>query len=142
MAFPDDIVSGGNLIVDELISGLGYDWTDWSGTVAYDCSGSMTYTSVSTTFYDYRYIGDDCMQFRVYASGTTGGTASTDIRFTLPVTPANNYENIYAHVADSGRKAGIAYIESSKVIVRKYDSSNWALGSSKQIYVCGFVRFS
>jgi hypothetical protein len=56
---------------------------DWQPV--YTGSGSLTYTSVSTTRAKYKIVGKN-LNVWFYAAGTTGGTTSTEIRATLPIT--------------------------------------------------------
>lgn len=56
-------------------------WLTWAP--AYSCSGSLTYTSVTTLLAEYRF---DWKKIEIVqsATGTLGGSASTRIGFTLP----------------------------------------------------------
>jgi hypothetical protein len=67
-------------------------WTDWVPT--YSGSGSMTYTTVTTTKARYKIIGKTC-KVELNFAGTTGGVAGISLNATLPANirskDANNY---------------------------------------------------
>lgn len=112
-------------------------WTDYSGTVTYAASGSMTYTTVTTAYYKYFQVGK-MVWFQMAASGTTGGTASTDILFSLPVTAASANGAFTAWYGDSGNRPGLGFFNSTtQGGVGKVDGTNWALGAGKLIRVSG-----
>lgn len=110
---------------------LGSVWTTWTPT--YGASGSLTFTSITTNYAKYLQIGKT-IHFAIYATGTTGGTASNSITFTLPVAAANLYNIFSAAVLPGGGVTigGSAFSDNSAtvVFVRKYDGSNYALGGS------------
>lgn len=56
-------------------------WRDW--IPSYSCSGSLTYTTVSTIAARY-IIREKTIEIVLSATGTLGGSASTRIGFTLP----------------------------------------------------------
>lgn len=84
-----------------LSAGAGYTWTVPTFTASnliqrpiyetrwltygpvYSAGGSMTYTNVTTTRSLYKIIGSLCY-LNLYASGTTGGTASSSIKASIP----------------------------------------------------------
>lgn len=72
-----------NLIEGVLTAAANLVFTTWSPTLT--TSGSMTYTSSTITFARYFQIGKFVL-FKVAFTGTVGGTPSTYIGFTLPVT--------------------------------------------------------
>jgi expansin (peptidoglycan-binding protein) len=90
----------------------------------------MTYTSVTGT-YTYFQIGK-LVICTFFMNGTTGGTASSDIRATLPVTASGTNFRGGAAVTDTGFAAGTWYLDSTtRVAFRKADSSNFGLGASR-----------
>lgn len=104
--------------------------TPLSWTPTFSGSGSMTYTSVTGTF-NYWRIGKIFI-CPVYMIGTTGGTASTDIRFTLPVTLNNTNARGGSAVSDGGFLAGTWYCDSTtRIAFRRGDGGNFGLGASK-----------
>jgi len=125
----------GSLTADNFDS-ITHDWSpSWS------CSGSMTISSVSVTNAYYSKDGP-WVEYYINVSFTLGGTASTQVKFTLPI---NAYSSSEAY---AGRDAG-AYVDSASGIclgwndsattmnVRKADNSTWALGASRQILLRG-----
>lgn len=123
----------------ETITGEDVAWQTWTPT--YSAGGSMTYSSVTSNVARYCTIGSTVM-FQLVATGTTGGTASTYVSFTLPVAPANTGDaNVSGgcRCGDGGGVAGHYRYDNSDaaVFVFKYDSSNWGLGSGRQIMVQG-----
>lgn len=116
---------------------LGGAWQDW--TPSYSAGGSMTYTSVTTTYAKYIQIGKTVF-FRLRSSGTTGGTASNELKFTLPVNRADtDVTNMGAtYVVDGGVTGGVGYSDNAnQCVIRRYDSANFALSTARQIVING-----
>lgn len=115
----------------------------WSPT--YGGSGSMTFTGVDTKIAEYFRMGD-WVFFNLRADGTTGGSASIWVTFTLPVAPAvaELYQfnsMVYDASFNTYSVSGSAfYVGSSVVNVANYSNSNWGLGSDRRIYVNGFYK--
>lgn len=114
------------------VNPLGFP-TYFNYTPTYQGSGSMTYTSVTTTFAKFRIDGARC--FVIHRSiGTTGGTASNELQCTVPVTADNTsgfYANgAYADDTVSGGTSGHVHVGT---VFRcfKYDSSNYGLGGNR-----------
>jgi hypothetical protein len=107
---------------------------------SYGAAGSMTYTSVETTYAKFRISGE-CVFLKVRASGTTGGSASAYITVSLPFAA---YAAIggggSAFVFDGSTIGGYAYMDGSNSVYRvyKYDSSSWGIGASKMIWLDAF----
>ena len=117
-------------------------WQDWTPT--YGAAGSMTYTSVTTNVAKYLIIGKMLFYF-IEASGTTGGTGSTYLTFTLPkdaTTDATTGANLgTGWGADSSSFATYtAFMSASIAQVYKYDVSNWTLGANRQFSLSGFYE--
>ena len=102
-------------------------WMNWAP--AYSASGSMTWTSVSTTAARYMFDGDHMMFVQLYASGTTGGTASNVLRATLPFTPVNDGMTIGAAFTNGVFGGSYLNVAGKQVYVVKYDLSNMSLGT-------------
>lgn len=115
--------------------------TSWTPT--YTASGSMTYTSVTTTVAKYIQVGK-LVYFYLSATGTTGGTTNNTIYFTLPVTAASTSGAIFAaNISPAGGVAvgGFATLNTtSQAGFRRYDSGNITLGASTGITVSGFYE--
>jgi hypothetical protein len=115
-------------------------WTDWTPTVT--ASGSMTISSLSITRAKYQVHGS-VLHFVIGMTFTTGGTASTDVIFTLPggYTMSTSQGQGYGHFVDGSTTDVLRsnYQSSTSIWVKKRDGSNWGLGTSRAIYITGFV---
>jgi len=133
-----------------LSAGAGYTWTvptytaknliqrpvyetRWlSATPTYSAGASMTYTSVTTNYCKYKLIGNVVI-FKFKSTGTTGGSASTTIRFTVPVTIAANGvgNQTSCAIADSGVKVGVVWDvgNGTGMDIYRYDGANYSLDS-------------
>ena len=128
------------------------EWQDWTPT--YSASGSMTFTSVSTYEARYRVVGNK-VEFFIHGEGTTGGTASNYLRFSLPINASNNLTAsgvgptiFYSLVQDGptdilqaarGQIAAISGI-SNVIISKNPTASNFGLGSNREFQVAGFYE--
>jgi len=113
------------------------EWVDLTPTTL--ASGSMTYTTTSLELATYQVIYNTV--HIVYAiEGTTGGTASNTIRATLPFEGKNTAKFVAAAgYADDGGGAvgGLCFLSTGtpdNVSVKKYDASNFGLGSARKMY--------
>jgi len=121
---------------------VGGVWADW--TPSYSAGGAMTFTSVTTDEARYCVVGN-LLHYKIRANGTTGGTASTVIQFTVPINRADTVVHSSAAsvwLYDGGDKAGMAafYNTANTIMVAKYDGSNWGLGETKVFIVSGFFE--
>lgn len=116
-------------------------WVSYSPT--YTAGGTMGWGSITTAYAEYLKIGRSYW-YRVKATGTTSGSAHTDLMFTLPATPneASTEEAGGVWTVSTGTiGGGIAFTTSSnRMIVRKYDSSSWGIGASTGFSINGFFR--
>lgn len=107
---------------------------------SYSAEGSMTFSSVTTNFARYSLIGRT-LNFEISADGTTGGTASAGIIFSLPVTPRNASSGKYiigpVFLDDAGYQSGVMFASSSTMAVRKYNNANYGLGSGRDFHARG-----
>ena len=108
-------------------------WLTWAPV--YSGSGSLTYTSVTSTLAKYK-IRNDMIKVLLRCTGTTGGTTSTSISFTLPIDDINaSYSAGYGNVIDPGvgtNEAAQAITISGTpdtVRVRRTSTTNWGLGA-------------
>lgn len=116
----------------------------WTPTLS--CGGSMTISSTTTPFVEYK-ITDDLCFFSIYFTGTLGGTASNTVRFTLPVTaasfgsqPGTVYCNIYNNPTYF---TGFTTLESAtRMQVYKSDISNYGLASGNEWKLSGFYKIA
>jgi hypothetical protein len=119
------------------------DWFNYTPT--YSANGSMTYTTVTTTYAKWRVSGKT-MFYALQASGTTGGVANTQLQATPPVTivdtraypgSCNVIDGTAAAVVGTGGANGTTGV----IFARKFDSSNWALGAGRVMQSSGFYPF-
>lgn len=115
-------------------------WLNW--TPAYSCSGSLTYTSVTTTFARYK-VGLNDTRWQLRSSGTLGGVASTEIRFTTPmqILDANNSVCVGAGFS-GGVAASLASATGPPDLVRvlRYDGGNYPTSGTNVIQASGAYR--
>ena len=117
-------------------------WTAYTPT--YTASGSMTYTSVTTNIARYIKIGRITF-FELDASGTTGGTASTKLIASLPVTAATGYKIAGVSIVSDGGVLQMGFYEENsttqiEVFVTTNQTTNWGLGASRRIIVNGYYE--
>jgi hypothetical protein len=112
------------------------DWFNWTPT--FSCSGSMTFTGTTISQAAFKILGRQ-VQFLMNASGTTGGTASNTIFFTLPVVAANGIIiACSAIVVDVSAAGGLSWKSATnQITVRRYDSSSFGLGAARVISAQG-----
>jgi len=108
----------------------------WQPT--YSASGSMTYTSVSTLIIGYKVMNSS-LQYNVVGRGTTGGSASNSLTFTLPFVPgsSSHFLSFFGYCRDGGTSymSGASFTNNTNVIsVKKYDGSNFGLGIDRELY--------
>jgi len=117
----------------------GQTWATWSPT--YSANNSMTYTSVTTTSARYIQFGK-LIIFQLQASGTVGGTPSTELRATLPATAAVTISPFAAQCVDGGATiGGCGYISGTTLIaVTRYDVASWSAGASRIIRCSGMYE--
>lgn len=105
-------------------------------TTTYTCEGAMTYSSVTQNYCKFALVGTTCI-IKMRAMGTTGGSASNAIYFTLPIGASSMYglTGASAAVFDGGGVKGAFIWEraADKCGIFKYDASNYALGGSEII---------
>jgi hypothetical protein len=111
-------------------------WLTWQPV--YSAGGSMTYTSVTTTLASYM-ISYQTLFYTISAIGTTGGTAHTDLYFTVAMSRLNTggYENTgYGDGYDSTSAVFIPSFQfnaASTTTVRVYKPSiygTWYIGAN------------
>lgn len=142
MAFADLIRSAiatwedvADLIEGIFTSSYPLAYTTW--VPSYGAGGSMTYTSVTTTYARYWQCGDhgECT---IYARGTTGGSASAYLTVTLPFTSAALTDQTFPIAIEENGTASIGKIViptgSSTARIYKADNSNWGLGSNRYFF--------
>lgn len=96
----------------------------------YSASGSMTYGSVTTTEASYKVSRTRVWVF-LDNSGTTGGSASNEIKMTLPFSAGASVATSSGSTTDTAFTVGFGYVSTSTLNVRKSDSSNFGTGASR-----------
>lgn len=116
-------------------------WLTWQPT--YTCSGSMTYTTVTTNTAKYMIRRESCL-ILLFAKGTTGGSASSDIIASPPITSAEQNQPLSARVIDGGNAiAGISNISTNgNIQTKRHTADNWGLGANRYINVRGEFLYS
>ena len=115
-------------------------WLNYTPT--YDADGSMTYTSVTTAYCKFSIIGT-MVVFKLRASGTTGGTLSPAIGFTVPINMANSgyCAQSGATVHDGGKWISGFVADrgtNSSLFTLRYDAANYGLGT---VYITAQVIY-
>lgn len=113
-------------------------WTSWTPTLS--ASGSMTYTSTSITYAKYIQIGK-LVYFKVFFTGTVGGTPSNGLNFTIPVTANADGVTGAVRVRDNGASAGgILFSNSTTQLgVSRYNVASYTAGAV-DVNVYGFYE--
>lgn len=106
-------------------------WFDYTPT--YTGSASMTFTSVTTNEAKCKADGAS-LTVSVYAAGTTGGTASTELNASLPVASTSTNLRAGAYIRDGAAdRVGYSAVTSDQLRVFKADVSNWGLGTTREM---------
>jgi hypothetical protein len=124
--------------------------TTWTPT--YSASGSMTFTSVTTHYATYTRNKDNTSVYvEIKATGTLGGTASTQMKFTPPVTPHSDYTAGTLDAMNlvgggcSGQSSGairglVTNYDGTNINVFQPTNANFGLGSNAGLYLSGTYR--
>jgi hypothetical protein len=105
-------------------------WNTWAPV--YSASGTMTFTSVTTTFARYMIV-DKTLSFEIKANGIVGGSNSDELRFTLPNDMANGDGTCYGFTDDLGSlkdgafgiRSGAAQIGVKRSQGGNYNGGTW-----------------
>jgi hypothetical protein len=119
--------TGGSMID---LSSILNAWTAWTPT--YTPNGSMTFSSVTTTTARYKKNGKTFM-FELNVSGTTGGTASNSISFTLPSgVTAKNSSYLVCFMNNNGTSTSgyVRFDGTGTASLYKIDGGNFTLGTT------------
>ena len=141
-----------------LSAGAGYTWTvptfdnanliqepiyetrtlSWQPT--YSGSGSMTYTSVTTTEALYCVLPNGLYRIQLFTQGTTGGTGSSVLQATLPFEGGAGARQRFTMVSQDNTLSGVAScsISGNVLGVGNYPngagtSNNFGLGTNRRI---------
>lgn len=150
----DDVVVIGRFAATLSLSGTAHLWTvptftnknliqrpifktrdlDWQPV--YSASGSMTFTTVTTTIAKYS-VNFDRVTAWARGDGTTGGTANTQLELTLPFESRHigtGAEPGYGSTTDAAASAARVFIIAGtpdEIAVTKSDASNYALAAGR-----------
>lgn len=107
-------------------------------------SGAGTMTFVPDTEVDFKYfVLFNTVFFTGIVIGTTGGTATESITFSLPE-PVNADSQGHAfsvHIKDGTHfEAGYASASDDQITISKYGSAKFGIGSGREARVSGFYR--
>lgn len=111
---------------------------------SYSCSGSMTFTSVTTQLAWYIQLGP-LVIFTVDAWGTVGGTVDTEVHISLPLRSMSVYGCMIGNVSIDGglgRPAGVLFVNNETIKIRRYDNASWVAGASRAARVTGLYLTS
>jgi hypothetical protein len=134
-------VTGGVAFNSPSSLAFGSGWISW--TPAVTASGTMTITALTITDAQYLRLGPFVF-FKIYASYTLGGTASTMLTFALPVNAAGQTSTCVCSIYDPTAatwSAGFGMIDTTSNLFRAYRTGqvNYNLGSGF-ILLEGFYR--
>jgi len=109
-------------------------WVDFTSIANWTGGGTMTFGTITTETARFSIIGRTCY-INAFVQGTTGGTASDNITFTVPVAfkESTQYYNTGGCMADDGPFYGGLYFNSNAtlVAVKRYDNANFGLGAGR-----------
>lgn len=121
----------------------GNPWIDYVPVVT--ASGAMTVSSLVFEKASYRVReGTNEVEIWIYATFTTGGTANTDIYLTVPFQPSvlsmKAFEPLGCEfIVDTTTLKGMAFMfPTGRIVVRRYDTANWALSTGRAVNIRGF----
>jgi len=144
LATNDDYAMAAGALTDTYISYVenpeGYpEWFNYTPT--YSGSASMTFTSVTTTVARFRVTGT-LVFVHIYATGTTGGTASNNLQATEPI-PGDAVLHIFATQYRDATSGGTAVgsgwrQQTTGFICRRADIGVYGLGAGRIMLVTGF----
>jgi len=112
-------------------------WLTWQPV--YTASGSMTFKSVTTNATMYRLFGSPgsgSAHVGFDVIGTTGGSASTEIRVSTPISVVAPYNGISigcGYNGDSGYLGGLQPSTSGYISCLRVSGGNYALAAGKQV---------
>lgn len=134
-------------LIETTIGSSSNDVTSTSYTPTLSAGGSMTYTSTTITYARYLVKGAEVTVYFRF-SGTTGGTAHTDIRFSLPYASANIATNATQlgtlFISQGGTvDTGFCFVDnnSSTALCQTRTQAVWGLGANRLVFgVLSYLR--
>lgn len=122
------------------------DWFDFSTTVSIVPVGSMTISSLNVNSCKWKSIGGNTLIYVLDCDFTLGGTASNQIRATLPWTAgATAGVAMYIRSATGGAVyvgTGTISQPNNRLQAGLYDNSNWTLGTGRVIQTTGIYEMA
>lgn len=91
--------------------------------------GSMTWTSVTFSYAKFHIKGRE-MEVKVRGTGTIGGTASTILRVSLPLTPPDDYIVGAANIIEAKLRLAIVNNVNDYVFIRHDNNGVYSLGDN------------
>lgn len=112
---------------------------DWfSRTPTLSASGSMTISSSTLSFARFKVRGKSVLESVAYSAITLGGTASTDIRISTVVSPAQDRVAFACNVADGGSALevgnGLIIVSGAYLRCRRNLAVNFTIAAGAQAY--------
>lgn len=115
--------------------------TSFAYSATWSCSGSMTISAGTVNFTRFSVLGNKCSWTFSYTAFTLGGTQSTDIYATLPISSSRTVSNtandaVAVQIVNGGSSSvgylGIKDSDATKALFRVNNSgsTNWTLGST------------
>lgn len=123
--------------------------TSFAYTATWSCSGSMTISAGSVDFTRFSVIGNRCTWTFAYSAFTLGGTQSTEIYATLPISSSRsasgfaNDMNCCYQVDGGTSKVGQVGIKDTTPGTARFRNTvegNWTLGSTNS-YLAGQLTY-
>lgn len=115
-------------------------YPDWfNRTPAITASGSMTISSSTLAFARFKVRGNSVLEVISYTAITLGGTASTDIRVSTVVSPAQDLTVFSCNVANNGAAqeigTGLIILSGAYFRCRRNSAANYTIAAGAQAYV-------
>lgn len=108
-----------------------------------DVRSTMTLTALVVSQARYLQVGK-MVWFKLVASFTTGGVASTIVSFDLPINQGSDGEEVFnASINDGGNRGATAFTDTGgdlRIVVFRSDGANWGLGASRILRVTGWYQ--
>lgn len=112
-------------------------------TPNYSAAGSMTYTSVTTSNASFIVTGN-IVFIRLMAYGTTGGTPSTVLLATPPITSDGTtyvMATQFRDAASGSTQVGSGFMQSNYLYCMKNDVSTYGTGTGRYMILAGYYTF-
>ena len=109
-----------NVVAADVQAALNSAWISYIPSVL---SGSGTITTVGTVIAAYKIVGTAC-HLRISLAITTNGTASYDVRFTLPFNSVSDFAGVGREVSVTGKSVTVSGTTGTNTaLINNYDNS-------------------